>query len=703
MPPRLLPRVPQVSILAGFLTCGLWMGSHPLLRASGGPEVADPPPFRFANPDRKLSPLTGMDRAGWIACGKYILESAFRHVKRLEDPMLFPKVPGVSYPQEGYEKCSPEKRNAAYFEGVARTFNIAAPLIAEDPELSFHGIKVADYYRYHLLRLTDPKSPDFIGDGKSNEGPIQQTCELGNLSLWSLLLPDAFWNRLGKKEQDQVAAVMQGWAGGWTKTHNWRWFNVMMMTFLKTQGYPVDEELMRNHIDHLLMLESGEGWFRDKSHDYYTAHVFQLYGSVWNRFYGRRYEPGRAAEIDRQFASFIENYPRIFACDGKVNMWGRSILYRMGGSASLPAAFLRGGDPGIEPGFARRLASGALLQFVTHPKFFENGVPALGYYGHFEPALQSYSCAASPFWMFMNFTALALPKDDPFWTATENGGFWTALGAKSCERFLPGAGLLLVNHGSTGTSEIVNGKAHNTDPSYCRLRYNTDFPWEANSTNGVTASEISLRAPADGEGPPQLPESINLAGFRGGVLYRQAIFANDRNGGAPPFADMADITVPGGKVSIVRFRKIAPSSLSLGHYGLPHLGGAPVISERTIDGRKSLVSAIPGRQLALTNYRGWDDLFPEKHDGLNPEARESTLLAVSRRDPARYGSPDLLVSVLLHRTDDAPWTDDALQPIKSLDPLTPGSPLAVGGVRVTLKSGESYDVDFRGIDGSSSR
>lgn len=648
-----------------------------------------------------------MDRDGWIECGRYILESAFQHVRRLEDPIIFPKVPGVSYPQEGYEKCSPERRNAAYFEGVARTFNIAAPILAEDPDWTIHGIKVADYYKYHILRLTDPKSPDFIGDGKSIAGPAQQTCELGNLALWSLLLPDVLWNRLSKGEQDRVASVMQGWAEGWTKTHNWRWFNVMMMTFLKLHGYPVDEKLLQSHLDHLLMLESGEGWFRDKSHDYYTAHVYQLYGSVWNRFYGRKNEPGRAAEIDRQFNRFIASYPRIFSRSGKVNMWGRSILYRMGASASLPAAFLRGGEPGIDPGFARRLASGALLQFVTHPKFFENGVPALGYYGHFEPALQSYSCSASPFWMFMNFTALALPADDPFWTAVENEGLWTALGSESRGELLSGAGLLLVNHGSTGTSEIVNGKAHNADPSYCRLRYDTDFPWEADSVGGTTAAEISLFTPGGkssgkGGGGP-FPETVNLAGLRDGVLYRQAIFANDRNGGEPPFADMADIVLPGGHLSVVRLRKVSPCELREGHYGLPHDGSEAVVTERTVDGRKALIASIPGRQLALTNYRGWDDARAERHEGLNPAAGASTVLSVSRKDETRYGSPDLLISVMLHKTDDKPWPDDALQPIRSVEPLTPGMPPELGGVRITLKTGETYNVDFRGIDGSSSR
>jgi len=476
----------------------------------------------------------------------------------------------------------------------------------------------------------------------------------------------------------------------------------MMMTFLKHNGYAIDESLMRAHLDHLLMLESGEGWFRDKSHDYYTVHVFQLYGSIWNRFYGRNHEPARAAEIDRQFHQFMENYPMFFGRHGQVNMWGRSILYRMGASTALSAAFVRGGDPGIDPGSARRLASGALLQFVTHPGFFQNGVPSLGFYGPFEPAIQPYSCAASPFWMFMNYTALTLPKDDPFWTAKENESEWERAGAATRTKFLPGAGLLVANHGTTGTSEIINAKVHDTDPSYCRLRYNTDFPWESNSRSGPTAAALTVEA-AGGKAAAEFPESINLAGWRDGVLYRQAIFKKDELGGTPAFCDFADIMIPGGQISVQRFRQIKPSILYSGHYGLPHLPVPPEITERAVDGKISIIASIPGRQLAVTNYQGWDAISTVMHQGQHPEADQSTLLYLSRNEKARYGAPQILISSMLHKTDDTPWTDDALQPIRSVEPLTPGAPLTLGGLRITLKSGESHNIDFRGIDGSSSR
>ncbi len=119
---------------------------------------------------------------------------------------------------------------------MARTFNIAAPLLLDDPDLTLNGIRVADDYKRQLLKLTDPDCSYFIGYAKDKDGPQQQTCELGNLALWMLLAPDALWNKLEKPEQDQIAHIMQGWAHSWTKTHNWRWFNVMMLTFLKENG-----------------------------------------------------------------------------------------------------------------------------------------------------------------------------------------------------------------------------------------------------------------------------------------------------------------------------------------------------------------------------------------------------------------------------------------------------------------------------------
>lgn len=98
--------------------------------AASQPDLSDPhfwPPFQVAGANRDLSPYTGLDRDGWIACGKHILEGAFHHVQSLNDPMFLPKMPGPGYPTESNETATPKERNAAIFEAISRTFNVAAP------------------------------------------------------------------------------------------------------------------------------------------------------------------------------------------------------------------------------------------------------------------------------------------------------------------------------------------------------------------------------------------------------------------------------------------------------------------------------------------------------------------------------------------------------------------------------------------------
>ena len=76
--------------------------------------------FEVTNPDLNLSPMTGMTRKHYIECAKYVLQRAFRHVKSFDSPIVFPQVPGKSYPQPD----APEWRHRSNeFEALERTFN----------------------------------------------------------------------------------------------------------------------------------------------------------------------------------------------------------------------------------------------------------------------------------------------------------------------------------------------------------------------------------------------------------------------------------------------------------------------------------------------------------------------------------------------------------------------------------------------------
>ena len=660
-------------------------------------------PFCISNPDYIKSPYTGMTREEWIRCGIYILEGAFQYVDDIKTPMLLPKFPGKSYPVGGNEKATPERRNAAIFEALGRTFNVAAPLLVENPELTINGIKLIDYYKNHLLQLlTNPECDYYIGSPAST--PFQPTCELGNLSMWNLMAPDAFWNNLSPEEKQKVADKVYEWAISWTCTHNWRYFNVMMLTFLDYYGYKTDKTLLISHLDNILLHYVGDGWYRDHSYDYYSVHVFHLFNAVWAEKYGNKFFPDRVEIIRQHQKEFCKTYPLIFSKKGHINMYGRSILYRLGASAGMPALFIGDNTPSsITPGEARRIASASLLQFVTHPKFFHHGIPSLGFYGPFEPCIQPYSCSASPYWMFLSYIALTLPKDHPFWTDKEELGHWSDVAKDEVfSKYSSGMGMLISNHGSTGTSELRPGKIHNQDPNYCRLVYNTSFPWEAEREDGITSSDLSLLL-LDYDDRAKLPIHVDAAGYRNNVLYRQAAYEYTVNN-IPCFVDIASIVILGGEIRIERIRKIRKSKFYLGHFSLPHMDGAPEIVNKTVDGKKSIIAKIPGRQLAITNYLGWNKVGAIENSDLHPESCKSTLLYAEKKSlDYEYGPVEILISILLHKTDDSDWSDYELQPIEKIEPLKNGIPYHLGGFLITLKNRKQYTIDFGNMDGMSSR
>ena len=414
--------------------------------------------------------------------------------------------------------------------------------------------------------------------------------------------------------------------------------------------------------------------------------------------------PERVEIIKKQQEEFYGGtYPLIFSRNGEINMYGRSILYRLGASAAMSAAFIGSETPFIRPGEARRVASSALLQFVTHPKFFNNGIPSLGFYGPFEPCIQTYSCSASPYWMFLSYIALTLPKDHPFWTDKEEMGHWGSIKKDEVySKYSTGMGMLISNHGSSGTSELRPGKIHNQDPNYCRLVYNTAFPWEAEREDGIVSSDLSVLL-VNYDKKAKLPMHVDAAGFRDSVLYRQTAYEYNVTN-IPCFIDMASIIIPGGEIRIERIRKIRKSKFYLGHFSIPHINGAPEIIKKDIDGKSCLIAKIPGRQLAIINIMGWKQIDTLENTGLHPESNKSTLLYAEYEDlKNEYGPIEMLISVLSHKTDNSQWNDDELQPIDKIEPLKKGIPYHLGGMVITLKNKKQYTVDFGNMDGMSSR
>jgi hypothetical protein len=676
--------------------------------------------FEVKNPDLDLSPLTGMTRQHYIECARYVLERAFKHVKSFDSPIVFPLVPGKSYPQPN----DPEWRHRSHeFEALERTFNLAAPLMHVDPEIAIRGIKLRDYYCHHFYNALTPGHANSLPMPEDlPDATYQFTCEFGGLTKTLLLMPDVMWPCLTPRQRDEMAVAISKWAHHRTTQNNWRLFNICALSFLKKHGYPIDDGLLTSHLLWIASYHAGNGWYLEQSYNYYTISLFVVYGTIWSGAFGREHYPEIACLLEKSFEELLKTYANFFGRDGFINMWARSICYRLWISGGFPVSFMLRSKSPLDPGWARRLCSGSLLQFMTREDFYENDIPSLGFYGHREFAIQSYSCPASPFIMFLPFISLALPEDSPFWTARENDGIWVDLGARSKRTVLEKPGLVLVNHGSSGASEIISGKVYDDDHNYSKLVFNTHFPWEDHNPHGGTSQEYSFRSldPRDLRGADinfyltgravdndasknagySTAQTILFNGVRDGVLYRQLIMRKPPNNGVGYIIDLAEITVPGGVVRVDRCRLAFEHDLTLGHFGLPHLGGRMAeVEEFEDEDRKVITASIPGRRVGLIAYGGWDGVRSLVHRGFNAEAGESTVLFAHRRRTAPNPPMELMVTVMLHKTDDAAWTTAELSPVQDIRVMEVTPSGSVLGAQVTLADSTIYLIDFKDIDG----
>ena len=676
--------------------------------------------FEVENPDFQLSPFTGMTKKHYIECGKYLLERAFKHVDSLETPISFPIVPGKTYPQPN----APEWRyRSADFEALERTFTIAGPLIHIDPEIKINNIKLRDYYSLHFYHAFTPGHKNSLPlPEELPDATYQFTCEFGGLFKTLLLMPDTIWSTYTRKQKDEMAECISKWGHHRTTQNNWRIFNIVTLSFLKKHGYKIDDDVLKSHLLWVASYHSGNGWYLEQTYNYYTISLFIVYLTIWNRAFGDEFYPEIAEAIERSACELMKTYTNFFGRDGYVNMWARSICYRTWISGGFGVSFMLKNKSPLDPGWARRLCSGSLLQFVANEAFFENDIPSLGFYGHREYVLQNYSCAGSPFIMFLPFICLALPDDSPFWTAKENEGIWEKLGNQSHVEVLENPGLVLVNHGKTGTSEIIPGKVYYDDHNYSKLAYNTHFPWEDHNPQGGTSMEYSFRSldPRDVRGDDinfyltglkvqnssernmvyTTSQSMLYDGVRKNVIYRQTIMRKPPNNGVGYIIDLAEIIIPGGFIRVDRSRLAFEHELTLGHYGLPHMDGKKAEVQYSENGNKKIITAsVKGRRLALITYGGWDKVERLVHKGRNAEADESTVLYAYKKRLAKNPAMELMITVLLHKRDDSDWTEEELSPIKNIEIHDIMPSYSALGAFLTLSDNKKYEVDFEDIDG----
>lgn len=668
--------------------------------------------FTVNNPDYELSPYTGMTREHWLELSHFLLEGVFSHVKRLEDPIIMPRHEyQVSYPQPD----GPKWRLAAEkFEGLARSFLVAAPLLHNEPEAVVCGYSMKEYYKQQILLSVTPGTPNYLlrveeifPEAKPGEKAFQHTCECASLVIGLTMCKEVIWDDYSQAEKDRIADYLSNFGHSFTGHHNWRLFNMLILAFLDREGYEVDRDMMRDHAQVIISYYAGDGWYRDGHlFDYYCPWAFHVYGPLWNAWYGYEKEPYLASKIEQYSRELVEKYPAMFDGDGHVTMWGRSGTYRSAASAPLASNLLLPGS-GVDPGWARRITSGAVLQFVTREECFYEGVPCLGFYGPFQPFVQTYSCAASPFWLANAWVCLMLPADHPFWTEKENNGIWEKMGTgETWTEVLDGPGIVTDNHKDTGITEFRTAKVlmKKDNPSlnaYSRLSFNSQFPWEDFERKGVEAMQYSLTV-SGSQSNTWIPNILMYGGVRDGVLYRKEYFDFDFTFQDKCSIDLADFPVSNGIVRVDKVRiPDKPYTLTLGAYGMADRGDVKIEIRtcQTTGGNAVILKSREG-QVAFVSFDGWDEIDVCKRKGVSPVSDESRLVyGISRREKYYEYRPYVMVSAILTKKDQSDWTDEELFPVEEIRYTDEGLCGGFGPVVLQMKDGRCVTVDYEGIEG----
>ena len=613
--------------------------------------------FHLVKPDYQLSPLTGMTRQHWMDAATNLLDGAFSYIHTLDDPMRFPKQPGKSYPTDG------KFNKTENLEGLCRTMFVAIPLLKENPDLVLNGIKVGDYYRQQLRNMSDPSKSGYIQHLKG--GPSQTLVEFGALALSLTVMPEIIWEPLTQKEKDDLAALMLSYGNGPTIGSNWRFFNIFVMSFFKDQGYEVKDGYMDELLQKSLAQYRGYGWYNDSpAYDYYSMWAFQMYGMIWAHYYGEKFNPEAGRQFVSNFRDLVPNYPYMFAEDGKMNMYGRSITYRIAAAVPFP---LMGwlNDPSINYGWMRRIASSTLLQFLENPALMEDRVPTLGFYGAFEPAVQIYSCRGSVYWMGKAFLGLLLPADNPFWTAVENNGAWEKefQPGKVYNKFMEGSNTLVTNYPNSGTSEIrawcheavaKDWQKFRSTENYNKLSYNTAFPWMADSPDGkVSMNYAVLNAKQEWE----VLRLYTFKKFEDGIYYRDAELETN-----PEIKfRLADIPLPNGILRVDKVSFPITTELRYGHYSLPELESPIVTKEQKAGGYTAYCMDNGAYQTALINLQGWSEVEFVQTEGLHPVSNKCSVINAA----TTHSGDKVFITLQLWKKNGKLFTKKELTPVKS--------------------------------------
>jgi hypothetical protein len=418
------------------------------------------------------------------------LPPAYRHwqdsARRLLEPLAALMHPGeaalaIAGPASDHDA------QADRLESFARPLLLAVHWLQSAPRAEDAALRerLADWFRGALVAGTDPQGPHYWGPDANYH---QHHVEIGLIAIALQIAPAHVWEPLPQSARDRVARWFATARGNGIVNNNHYFMGVHILEFLQTHGYGrrTDRLLVDEFLTRLEGMHRGGGWFEDginQAYDHYNAYAFHFYGLWWARLHGAR-DPARAQRWRDWARVFVRDYEHFFAASGEHPAFGRSISYRFNCLNVFGLTLLENCTE-LPPGRLRRLCTRNLDFFLSRPIAQEQGCLSLGWTDAFPPLMESYSCAASPYWAAKGFAPLLLPPEHPFWHVPEEP-LLAELGNHA--HAIPPAGLVV--RSTDGAVEIVNA---GSQISNLNLRYGA---WKWSKTAYRTGVSFTLAFPA---------------------------------------------------------------------------------------------------------------------------------------------------------------------------------------------------------------
>jgi len=386
------------------------MTCMPIHNSNGSGSQTEKRLILSAPANTELSPYTGYTRAHWLEITERLIAGFLPY---FNEETGLPDLGGRE--ESGHYALVSHVMNGQ-LEAFDRSMVMVAYYImatGNDTVPGYEG-SISEPYIRQMRRGTNPDDPQFWGLHTNYQ--VNGT----NFALVAQLCPEYFWDPFTEQEKQNILKYLQSLTRTPAYDNNHWYFHMVPVPLLEKYGMESNREFLTGAFDRILNWYRGDGWYIDggnRGFDYYNLWGFQIFNNMlmyldkpWQEQFGER--------ITDHAQKFLKSFPYLFADDGGPIPFGRSTSYRFAINSSIGWAVVNNTSD-MDPGAARRIASGCLKYFWEHGAMSEAGLIEPGWRGPNTSVAEPYTERGSPYWSVHGLVPIILPEEHPFWSGKE--------------------------------------------------------------------------------------------------------------------------------------------------------------------------------------------------------------------------------------------------------------------------------------------